>query len=693
MTNEQISLASYENGDIRLSIRRICHEGKEQYHLDKIEHNGSNGWITIAKGNDGREFMTSMGECNATRMEILQDDDKGFELRLSHEAEGWNAVELLSVQSGSNEIKIQHEYTFHQDTEGYVRSGLLIDGSSGFRYTYPLQVYDVPTEKVGNIRCDCSWAVPLPFHVLSTQNRVVIYGIDRTLSGGTLDASKSQDSLMIGLYYPDSVSKNDQNIRTSFNEANEEPEITFIKDKDIITLAGTLCVKNLKNGQIPLLEAEKMAASILLTKNPEQKNFEDTADRIADFYRNCELWNPNALGPNSGWFRNMWIRVSGKTPQKDTHYDLGWGEGYGAAAISALVRNWKRTGKTDLLIFANEMTRNIECFRKNGDKDELFYERFNEDKPLWGSVNYGYTDFMGAKKIWSHSLGHVGYLLLKLYADVPEYPDPEVRELWFSTALSIASVMGSRQKADGDIQDGFDELNNESNRKAHRIPARASICALWSLLGSITGDKSWQQKSLRLAHAVSPEIHRYEFYNQMLDGHIDGNGDSDRIELVDGENACYAFEGLAELYCATHDETILELCKKTAAYLISWIYFYDVPHGYGGITRGGTVCRMPDYPLLYLGAGAVALMPLIRLSEETGDSFYKKISQEMLACITMYQWNCPSKPWHGGIVHAYDQRQGLHWGPDREGQVDTGMTSGMCLVNLEMAIEKMLTSL
>jgi hypothetical protein len=675
-----------ENGDIRLTVAAVKENGRRTYHIGTIEHRLDDVWDIVAYGKKGQEFSASWGCCDAGQIDVTGKDDGSCVLILKGSEKTWDVRETIAVMPERSEIRITQEYIFPEDMDGYIDPGLYIRDDGNVRYTYPIRIYERPLDRLRSLRGDSSWAVTVPFHIWHTDKRVVIYGIDRTRSGGTPDLriDENDDSVRLGIYYPDTA---DQSMWIAFNEKDCVPQSKRFHREERVKIEGVLSVKKLNKDSIPLLEAEKMAAGILMSDRKVYNDLEATADKLAYFYKNCGLWEPDALGKGRGWFRNMWVRVAGDTPQKDTHYDLGWGEGYGSVAICAMARNWKRTGDDDLRRFIDEMSGYIELFRKNSDPGELFYERYNSTGPLWGTADYGYTDFMGSRKIWSHSLGHAGYQLLKLYEDIPCYPDPAVRELWLKTAVSIGGIFGKRQKPDGDLQDGFDIINKECSRKAHRIPARASVCGLWAAMSRITGDKAYLQKALLLARAVSPEINACEFYNQMLDGHLDGLAGSDDFEISDGENACYALEGLVELYRGSHDREVLELCRRTAAYLISWIYFYDLPTGYHGATRGCTVCRMPDYPLLYIGAGATALIPLLRLSAADRDPFFKKMAEEILACMTLYQWDSPGKPWDGGAVHAYDQNHGLFWGPDRQGQVDSGMTSGMCLADLEILLD------
>jgi hypothetical protein len=169
----------------------------------------------------------------------------------------------------------------------------------------------------------------------------------------------------------------------------------------------------------------------------------------------------------------------------------------------------------------------------------------------------------------------------------------------------------------------------------------------------------------------------------MLDTHTSNSAGAVRFEAWDGENAAYCLLGLVDLLEATGDPMVRRLCEQSAAYLYSWVYTYDLENGYNGVTRGGTTCRMPDYPLLYLGAGNIALPAMMKLSALTGDGFHRFMAEEMIVCASKYLWDVPGKPWNGGVVHALDQNTGEHWGPEKKGQVDSGMTSGTTMAVFE----------
>lgn len=92
-----------------------------------------------------------------------------------------------------------------------------------------------------------------------------------------------------------------------------------------MTLTEIIEAKTITSGEEPLLEAERMVASILMKESRSEIDLKDVADNIVHFYKNCELWEPDALGKGHGWFRNMWVHTHGRIPSKDGYFDLGWG--------------------------------------------------------------------------------------------------------------------------------------------------------------------------------------------------------------------------------------------------------------------------------------------------------------------------------------------------------------------------------
>ena len=369
----------------------------------------------------------------------------------------------------------------------------------------------------------------------------------------------------------------------------------------------------------------------------------------------------------------MWVYTQSGEPQRKGpgggYFDLGWGEGIAAEMFTGVVRHSQRTGRTDLLYYVDEMSRNIPLFKRGTDAAAPYFDRSNGQK---------FGDFFLDNRVWTHSAGHLALHLANLYLIAPNYPNQKTRQIWLDTARSIGDFYVMQQTESGDLPDILDANDHEINIR-RRVTARLAVCGLWVALAQIMGDKSYIGRALRLAHAAAPEIQDFVFfYGTMIDAlHTD-------VDMSDGESAYYILEGLSRLYEATPEPWILSLCQKVAAFAFCWTYFYNVPTAHHGITRGGQVCRMPDFPLVYPIGPSKAIDPLLRLSAATGDPFYKSMAGEMINFIASYQWDDPSKPWHGGMIHAIEQHTGKHWGPDKCGQVDTGMATGNSLAALEL---------
>lgn len=560
----------------------------------------------------------------------------------------------------------------------------------GALYTYSLRVYDSPILQTPALRNDYLWALPLPAHIWHGKGYAAVYCLDRGSGVGTCDFRLEGGKPKLGVHFPDRTGQETQIM--PFSDTRRPEEYNFTPGEKF-TFAEYIGFASLAGGEHPILKAEQLAAGFLLKGTLPEADYAGCAEGIAGYYENNRLWDPDAFGEGRGWYRNMWKHTDGGTPEKDFYYDLGWGEGYGAITLSALARYTARTGSGRFLGQIGQLTRNMPMFQRDESVPGAYYDRFiPKGKPsLLGRVNpYEKCDFLGIRRIWTHSLAMVGYQLLSLYEDVQGFSEGGLRAEWLKTAREIADFLLEKQRKDGDINDGFDDNDGECNKKRHRIPARAIACGLFAGLYRQTGEARYLEGAERLAYAAAPEIERYEFYNQMLDAHVDvidgkivESGQDASAEVYDGENACYAFVGLVDTLALRRDAKIEKLCENCAAYFISWMYFYDIRTGVNGRSRGATTCRMPDFPLVYLGAGNFAYPALLKFARLTGNEFYKKIAEEMLRCAADYQLSAPGKPWDKGIVHAVYQVSGKHWGPDIQGQMDTGMTSGSTLVNIE----------
>lgn len=647
------------NGLIRATISPGSHAEGESYYLASIELLLGTEWVVVLQGRDGAEFVTSLGSQNAA--DLTRTSPVACEL--AWHGPRWSAVETIELAADKAVLYRTQTYTFHETTSGSLSPGFLLPVDEHTRYTYPIQEHLSDPRDLDAIRIPADWALPFPFHIWQKPGWAGIYGLDLSLCEGTLAFQPAGQEGLVQLqsYFPGCT-----------DCADPYP----LRKGSSITLREIVAAQAVTAAQEPMLEMVRLAAGLLLREPVQIPDLDPIIARFHTFYHQCELWNPDAFGPGKGWFHNMWVRTdigpAKKHGEMSGYFDLGWGEGIAVEMWMGMVRNWQRSGNTGLLPFVDEMTRNIDHFRRGTAPHAAYYDRSDGNRRGDFLMEY----FPG-ERIWTHSLGHTGCQLLQLYQLAADYPAKETRERWLSAASSIAGFLADKQQDNGDLQDGFDAEDKEFNAKPHRIAARAVVCGLWVRMGEVTGDQVWVDRARRLAQAVAPEIAAYQYYNQMID-----TASTAKLEAVDGEAACYALEGLVPLYRATADPAILRMCHQAAAFALLWTYFFDLPNAYNGVARGGQVCRT-DIPLLYPIGPAKAVPPLLDLYRLTGDELWLTMVREMVHFIANWQLSAPGKPWDGGMVHALDQHNHRFWGPDLAGQVDTGMATGNSLAALE----------
>ena len=642
--------------------------------LGAVKVLSGDSWKTLLQGLPGAEFVTSLGAAPATSCQAHQNTDGAWVIDMRGSGAGWQAHERITLAADRPLLRRSQTYRFLRDCTAAVNPGFRLRVTPEMRYTFPLRAHEARFSETPSLRADVAWALPLPCHVWHDGENVVIYGVDRDRGGGTLDfVPPASDGLArLGVFVPDTAQQIDD-IDQQWYTPPRSPGHAAFAAGDQATIAEIVAVSRVRDGDEPLLEGERMAAEHLLGPTRAPADLAAVAEGIARFYRDCQLWEPDAFGKGLGWFLNMWVHTQAGTPQRrgpgGGFFDLGWGEGIAAETIVGLTRYWQRTNQVDVLTYVDAMTRSMERFKRSPAAGEPYFDR---------SDGQHFFDFRGGARIWLHSLGHTASQLLQAYVEAPDYPDPTIRDEWLRVARESAAFCARVQLPDGNLPNVVDDEDCELLPPTkHSIPARAVVCGLWALLASVSGEKEWIDRALQLAAAVAPEIERYEFDNQMIDAL------TAPMDIPDGECAYYVLEGLVPLYEATGDLLVLSLCKKAAAFGLAWTYFYDLPHAYRGIARGGQVCRMPDFPLLYPIGPAKGVAPLEHLSRLTGDPFLHQMAAEMVAFMSRYQIDAPGLPWHGGMIHAIEQYDGKHWGPGKAGQVDTGMATGNSLSALE----------
>ena len=642
------------------------------YYVRAVAGAGRDGWVGLLDGNAGEEFVTSLTAAGARTCAAERTADGGWAIRLTAASDAWTATAVIEVPAREPVIRRRQTYTFLRDCSAAVHPGFRLRANPAVRYTCPLHAHEQPLAALKPIRSAVDWALPFPLHLWHDADRVVVYGVDRSASAGTLDLLPEADGgVRLRVHFPDTATQPPGGV------PHVSPGAADFKAGDTVTLTEVIATKLLAPDDEPWLEAARMAAAILLRPPPRPVDLRAVTAGIAASYARCELWEPDALGPGRGWFSNMWVRTqtgpAKKRGEMSGYFDFGWGEGIAVEMWMGGVRHWRRTGDARLLPYIDEMTRNLDCFRRDEGPAAAYFDR--SDGRKCGDF---LMDLVPGSRVWTHSLGHTGSQLVQLYLLAPDYPHAATRRHWLEAATTMGRFLAGQQRPDGDLPDIFDEHNHEVNRKPHRIVARAVVCGLWVRLAEATGEAAWTERAGRLAAFVAPDLGRYEYYNQMIDGIYA----PDR-EYVDGEAACYVLEGLVPLYVATRDPAVLASCRKAAAFAFAWTYFFDLPHANRGVARGGQCCRMDDYPLLYPIGPAKAMEPVLALAEATGDPIYETMAAEMAAFIGSWPMEAPGQPWDGAMIHALGQFSGKHWGPDLAGQVDTGMATGNSLAALE----------
>ncbi|CAB4871804.1 MAG: hypothetical protein F2786_05195 [Actinobacteria bacterium] len=675
--DQKASSLSLRSGNIGLEFIK-SHNG---WYLSEVKTLIGDNWRTALLGTDGKEFSSGLGCVNAETLSWIEESHGRIVICLEGETKDWEAKSTIEMFPKESEIQRTQIYRPKKELTTRFGSGFEVATSEKVSYTYPLRVFGkaLPIQPT-NVTSDVSWALPLPFHLLAFDKFVVGYGIDRSQSEGTLTLVSTDKNFRIGVQMPDRTEQ-PQDLAPTVTEPHlvrvGEPDDDVFAARSSIKLTEVIRFGELTLGD-PFLRALEVMAPVAFKSAQMPAGPVEVADGIVNFFKDGQLWDENALAPGKGWYRNMWVRITGDKPSSLSDgagcFDFGWGEGIATETIVAVLRHWRRTGSTDLHSHIDEISRNIHLFRRGSKSPASYFDRFKGDK---------FCDFMLQDWVWTHCLAHNGLELLDAYLENPNYPDPAVRKIWLDTAQEIAAYLALHQRSNGDFPDIFMEQEREYDLSTSRIIARASVCGLFVKLHQehVPGSEDYLERAKSLAKHLAPEIQDYEFNNNMLD--VVGSP----IAIPDGESAAYVLEGLVPLFEATGDPEILRLCEAATAVASWWTYTYDLTTAYRGRTRGGQTCRMPDYPLAFAGGTAKHVKPFLDLYRLTNREIYRTMAREMTAFICACRIHQPEKPWNGGLVHAFDQHAGYLWGPEREGQVDSGMTTGKGLAAIEIWLE------
>ena len=320
---EGTETTNFSDGRLRLVIgERLGASGQKEYWVHEVALRVSDGWQPILSGVDGKEFSTSLGDANATHREQVKNDATGVVLRMSCQQEAWEAEEMIEMVPSTGILKRKQTYRFLKPCEGSVHPGFRVKAQSDVRYTYPMWIHEQPLAgakpmsrpvdwadggEAGVLRQPVDWAVPLPLHIWHDRRYVALYGLDKSVSPGTLDFTPAgADGLArLRVYYPD-----------SFPEAI--PGTTKFAAGHRLTLTEVIAAKPLAAGDDPLLEAERMAASILLRTPPHPADLKAVAraSRITSSIADCG--SPTPLDRGAGG-----STTCGCTPRQGTARKTG----------------------------------------------------------------------------------------------------------------------------------------------------------------------------------------------------------------------------------------------------------------------------------------------------------------------------------------------------------------------------------
>ena len=266
---EGAQIKSFSNGQMILTIQEAQRNGRSEFWIHQVQLKLPDGSQTILEGVDGGEFSTSLGGANATGCEVVKNDASGLKLRLSGKQDAWEAEEEYELAAASSVLQRKQTYRFLKPFEGAIHPGFRLKAESDIRYTFPLRVHEQPLSGLKPQRRAVEWAVPLPFHLWHNQKYVALYGLDKRGSPGTLDfAPVAEDGrARLRVYYPDSCP---DKVLSMFwpPDADTIPGTTKFAEGAELTLTEIIAAKPLAAGDDPLLESERIAASILLPKLP-----------------------------------------------------------------------------------------------------------------------------------------------------------------------------------------------------------------------------------------------------------------------------------------------------------------------------------------------------------------------------------------------------------------------------------------
>ena len=121
--------------------------------------------------------------------------------------DGWEAEEVIELAAGSAILQRKQTYRFLKPFEGAIHPGFRLQAQSDIRYTFPASfAEEQPLAAVkGPIRAVVDHGLPFPFHIWHNRQYVALYGLDKSVSPGTMcfTAVGANGFAALRVHYPD----------------------------------------------------------------------------------------------------------------------------------------------------------------------------------------------------------------------------------------------------------------------------------------------------------------------------------------------------------------------------------------------------------------------------------------------------------------------------------------------------------
>jgi hypothetical protein len=211
-------------------------------------------------------------------------------------------------------------------------------------------------------------------------------------------------------------------------------------------------------------------------------------------------------------------------------------------------------------------------------------------------------------------------------------------ERWRAAARSNLDVMVARQREDGNLG----AIHSADTGEVLSWSGSAALAWIPALLAAADWDPRYRPAAERAG----------EYYAVFVEGEYLHGAPEDVDLAPTSEDGYVALMAYAALYRATGEQRWLDLARRSAEWMLTFRYSYDVsfapltPLGvYGFRTRGADQASSSNQHLH--AYGLICTADLLDLSEWTGDPWYRRRALETLACFRQLL------PQRDGDLNAY----------------------------------------